>query len=44
MKPLPITQETEQKLFFHNYARFPLAVTHGKEYGFSAIMEAVTSI
>ena len=30
MKPLPITQETEQKLFFHNYARFPLAVTHGE--------------
>ena len=30
MKPLPITQETEQKLFFHNYARFPIAVTHGE--------------
>ncbi len=30
MKPLPITQETEQKLFFHNYARLPVAVTHGE--------------
>ena len=30
MKPLPVTQETEQKLFFHNYARFPIAVTHGE--------------
>ena len=30
MKPLPVTQETEQKLFFHNYARLPIAVTHGE--------------
>ncbi|NMW21540.1 MAG: aspartate aminotransferase family protein [Chlorobiaceae bacterium] len=30
MKPLPVNQETEQKLFFHNYARFPLAITHGE--------------
>ncbi|MEI6691233.1 MAG: aspartate aminotransferase family protein [Chlorobium sp.] len=30
MKPLPITQEIEQKLFFHNYSRFPIAVTHGE--------------
>ena len=30
MKPLPVTQETEQRLFFHNYARLPIAVTHGE--------------
>ncbi|MEI7933539.1 MAG: aspartate aminotransferase family protein [Chlorobiaceae bacterium] len=30
MKPLPVTQETEQKLFFHNYARLPVAMTHGE--------------
>ena len=30
MTPLPVTQETEQKLFFHNYARLPIAVTHGE--------------
>ncbi len=30
MKPLPVNLETEQKLFFHNYARFPIAVTHGE--------------
>ncbi|MEI6638145.1 MAG: aspartate aminotransferase family protein [Chlorobium sp.] len=30
MAPLPITQESEQKLFFHNYARLPIAVTHGE--------------
>ncbi len=30
MKPLPINQESEQELFFHNYARFPIAVTHGE--------------
>lgn len=29
MKPLPLTQETEQELFFHNYARLPIAVDHG---------------
>lgn len=29
MKPLPVTQKTEQTLFFHNYARLPIAVTHG---------------
>jgi acetylornithine aminotransferase len=30
MKPLPITRETEQQLFFHNYARLPIAVSHGE--------------
>ena len=30
MKRVAINQETEQKLFFHNYARFPVAVTHGE--------------
>jgi acetylornithine/N-succinyldiaminopimelate aminotransferase len=30
MKPLPITRETEQELFFHNYARLPIAVSHGE--------------
>ena len=30
MKLLPVTQETEQRLFFHNYARLPIAVTHGE--------------
>lgn len=29
MKHLPITRESEQHLFFHNYARLPIAVTHG---------------
>ncbi len=27
---LDINKETEQQLFFHNYARLPLAVTHGE--------------
>ncbi|NHQ59082.1 aspartate aminotransferase family protein [Chlorobium sp. BLA1] len=30
MKHLPITRETEQQLFFHNYARLPIAVSHGE--------------
>lgn len=30
MKPLPVTLETEQTLFFHNYARLPLTITHGE--------------
>jgi acetylornithine/N-succinyldiaminopimelate aminotransferase len=30
MKRVAVNQETEQKLFFHNYARFPVAVTHGE--------------
>ncbi len=30
MKQLPITQETEKSLFFHNYARLPIAITHGE--------------
>ena len=30
MKQLPITRETEEQLFFHNYARLPIAVTHGE--------------
>ena len=30
MNVLPITQETEKSLFFHNYARLPLALTHGE--------------
>ncbi|MGB8247152.1 MAG: aspartate aminotransferase family protein [Chlorobium sp.] len=30
MKPLPLTQETEKELFFHNYARLPIALTHGE--------------
>jgi len=30
MKSLPVTKETEQQLFFHNYARLPIAVTHGE--------------
>ena len=30
MKPLPVTMESEQRLFFHNYARLPLAITHGE--------------
>jgi acetylornithine/N-succinyldiaminopimelate aminotransferase len=30
MNPSDITPETEQKLFFHNYARLPLAVSHGE--------------
>ncbi len=25
-----VNKETEQQLFFHNYARLPLAITHGK--------------
>jgi acetylornithine/N-succinyldiaminopimelate aminotransferase len=30
MKRVAVNQETEQKLFFHNYARLPIAVTHGE--------------
>ncbi|MEI6756769.1 MAG: aspartate aminotransferase family protein [Chlorobium sp.] len=30
MKQLPITRETEEHLFFHNYARLPIAVSHGE--------------
>ncbi len=30
MTQLPVTRESEQKLFFHNYARLPIAVTHGE--------------
>lgn len=30
MKPLPVTLETEKTLFFHNYARLPLTITHGQ--------------
>lgn len=30
MKQLPVTQETEKALFFHNYARLPIAITHGE--------------
>ncbi len=30
MTSLPITLETEKSLFFHNYARLPLAITHGE--------------
>ncbi|MBM3423012.1 MAG: aspartate aminotransferase family protein [Chlorobi bacterium] len=30
MKPLPVTLETEKTLFFHNYARLPLTITHGE--------------
>jgi acetylornithine aminotransferase len=30
MTPLPVTLESEQTLFFHNYARLPLAITHGE--------------
>ena len=30
MKPLAVNPETEKKLFFHNYARLPIAVTHGE--------------
>ena len=30
MKPLEINAETEQQLFFHNYARLPLEIDHGK--------------
>lgn len=30
MKPSAVNQETEQKLFFHNYARLPIAVSHGE--------------
>ncbi len=30
MAPLPINRESEQTLFFHNYARLPIAVTHGE--------------
>ncbi|MBV5326279.1 aspartate aminotransferase family protein [Chlorobium phaeobacteroides] len=29
MKQMPITPESEQALFFHNYARLPIAITHG---------------
>jgi acetylornithine/N-succinyldiaminopimelate aminotransferase len=30
MKQSAVTQETEQRLFFHNYARLPIAVSHGE--------------
>ncbi len=30
MKRVAVNQETEQELFFHNYARLPIAVTHGE--------------
>ena len=30
MKPLDISTETEQQLFFHNYARLPLEIDYGK--------------
>ncbi|NTV05142.1 MAG: aspartate aminotransferase family protein [Chlorobiaceae bacterium] len=30
MKRVPVNQESEQKLFFHNYARLPIAVAHGE--------------
>ncbi len=30
MTHLPVTIETEKKIFFHNYARLPIAVTHGE--------------
>jgi len=30
MTPLPVTLESEKKLFFHNYARLPVAVSHGE--------------
>jgi acetylornithine/N-succinyldiaminopimelate aminotransferase len=30
IKQMPITQESEKALFFHNYARLPLAITHGE--------------
>jgi acetylornithine/N-succinyldiaminopimelate aminotransferase len=30
MKRVPVNQESEQKLFFHNYARLPIAVTYGE--------------
>jgi acetylornithine/N-succinyldiaminopimelate aminotransferase len=30
MNPSDITPEIEQKLFFHNYARLPIAVSHGE--------------
>ncbi len=30
MKSASVNQRTEEKLFFHNYARFPIAVTHGE--------------
>lgn len=30
MKKVAVTQETEKELFFHNYARLPIAVTHGE--------------
>jgi len=30
MTPLPVTPETEKQLFFHNYARLPIAVSHGE--------------
>jgi acetylornithine/N-succinyldiaminopimelate aminotransferase len=30
MERVPVNQETELKLFFHNYARLPIAVTHGE--------------
>ena len=30
MNRVAVNRETEEKLFFHNYARFPIAVTHGE--------------
>lgn len=30
MNALPVTQQTENVLFFHNYARLPIAVDHGE--------------
>ncbi|NTU98195.1 MAG: aspartate aminotransferase family protein, partial [Chlorobiaceae bacterium] len=30
MKQTAVTPETEQQLFFHNYARLPIAVSHGE--------------
>lgn len=30
MNTLAVTRETEEQLFFHNYSRLPIAVTHGE--------------
>jgi len=30
MNRVAVNRETEEKLFFHNYARFPIALTHGE--------------
>lgn len=30
MNHLPVTPETEHSLFFHNYARLPIAIAHGE--------------